>query len=140
VLKVRGKGGKTVLVPLPPAVARAVDRAVAGRSSGPLLLNRYGTRMDRQAATGRLAGLAGESRMRMPALHPHMLRARCTRSGKQARAPLGQALDGVLARVRFAAEISYVQPRRPHRWAQVRSATLVARLGANWVGQHAGGG
>jgi integrase/recombinase XerD len=27
VLKVRGKGGKVVLVPLPPAVARAIDRA-----------------------------------------------------------------------------------------------------------------
>jgi hypothetical protein len=27
VLKVRGKGGKTVLIPLPPAVARAVERA-----------------------------------------------------------------------------------------------------------------
>jgi integrase len=28
VLKVRGKGDKTVLIPLPPAVARAIDRAV----------------------------------------------------------------------------------------------------------------
>ena len=33
-LKVRGKGGKVVLTPLPPAVARAVDRAVAGRAEG----------------------------------------------------------------------------------------------------------
>jgi integrase len=74
VLKVRGKGAKKVLVPLPPAVARAVDRAVAGRTTGPLLLNRYQTRMDRQAATRRLATLAGASRMRMPPLHPHMLR------------------------------------------------------------------
>jgi integrase/recombinase XerD len=71
VLKVRGKGGKTVLVPLPPAVARAVDRAAGGRGSGPLLLNRYGTRMDRQAATRRLAALVRSSRMRMPRLHPH---------------------------------------------------------------------
>jgi integrase/recombinase XerD len=30
VLRVRGKGGKVVLVPLPPAVARAIDRAVDG--------------------------------------------------------------------------------------------------------------
>jgi len=74
VLTVRGKGGKIVLVPLPPTVARAVDRAAGGRVSGPLLLNRYGTRMDRQAATRRLAALAGASRMRMPRLHPHMLR------------------------------------------------------------------
>jgi integrase len=31
VLPVRGKGGKVVLVPLPPAVGRAIDRAIAGR-------------------------------------------------------------------------------------------------------------
>src|SRR6266516_3024022 len=74
VLKVRGKGGKTVLVPLPPAVARALDRATGARTVGPLLLNRLGARMDRQAATRRLTALAAASRMRMPPLHPHMLR------------------------------------------------------------------
>jgi integrase/recombinase XerD len=74
VLKVRGKGSRTVLVPKPPAVARAVDRAAAGRTSRPLLRNRYSTRMDRQAATRRLATLAQASRMPMPPLHPHMLR------------------------------------------------------------------
>jgi integrase/recombinase XerD len=74
VLKVCGKGGKTVLVPLPPAVARSVDRATAGRISGPLLLNRRGARMDRHAATRRLHVLAAASHMRMPNLHPHMLR------------------------------------------------------------------
>jgi integrase/recombinase XerD len=34
VLRVHGKGGKVVVVPLPPAVARAIDRAVDGRSAG----------------------------------------------------------------------------------------------------------
>ena len=74
VLKVRGKGAKTVLVPLPPAVARAVERAAGGRAGGSLLLNRNGTRMDRHAATRRLRALAADSRMRMPIMHPHMLR------------------------------------------------------------------
>lgn len=37
VLRLRGKGGKVMLVPLPPAVARAIDRAVDGRASGPIL-------------------------------------------------------------------------------------------------------
>jgi integrase/recombinase XerD len=34
VLRVRGKGGKVVLVPLPPAVSRAVDRAAGERGPG----------------------------------------------------------------------------------------------------------
>jgi integrase/recombinase XerD len=54
VLRVRGKASKVVLVPLPPAVSRAVDRAAGERSHGPLLLNQRGTRMDRHAATRRL--------------------------------------------------------------------------------------
>jgi len=54
VLKVRGKGGKVVLTPLPPAVARSVERATANRGEGPILLNRRGARMDRPAATRRL--------------------------------------------------------------------------------------
>ncbi len=64
VVRVVGTGHKIVLVPMPPAVARAVDRAVAGRDVGPILLNRDGSRMDRHAATRRLAGsrLPRESR------------------------------------------------------------------------------
>jgi integrase/recombinase XerD len=58
VLRVRGKGGKVVLVPLPPAVARAIDRAVNGRTDGPILRNTLGARMDRHAATRRLRHLA----------------------------------------------------------------------------------
>ena len=58
VLRVVGKGTKIVLVPLPPAVARAIDQAIAGRIDGPILLNTRGTRMDRHAATRRLRHLA----------------------------------------------------------------------------------
>lgn len=53
-----GKGGKVVLVPLPPAVGRAIDRATEGRMRGPILLNSRGARMDRHAATRRLRQLA----------------------------------------------------------------------------------
>jgi integrase/recombinase XerD len=74
VLRVRGKGGKVVLVPLPPAVARAVDRAVDGRQRGPLLRSRRGGRMDRHAATRRLRQLRLTAFVRMPKIHPHMLR------------------------------------------------------------------
>jgi integrase len=37
VLKVRGKGGKVALAPLPPAVGRAIDQAIGDRPSGPIL-------------------------------------------------------------------------------------------------------
>ncbi|MFC3384336.1 tyrosine-type recombinase/integrase [Couchioplanes caeruleus subsp. azureus] len=68
------KGGKVVLVPLPPAVARAVDRAIGERGSGPILRNTTGARMDRRAATRRLKHLAASAGIRMPRMHPHMLR------------------------------------------------------------------
>jgi integrase/recombinase XerD len=47
-----------VLVPLPPAAGRAIDRAVSARVRGPILLNTRGARMDRHAATRRLRHLA----------------------------------------------------------------------------------
>jgi integrase/recombinase XerD len=74
VLRVRGKGGKVVLVPLPPAVSRAVDRAAGERRTGPLLLNIRGVRMDRHVATRRLRQLAAVAGVRLPRMHPHMLR------------------------------------------------------------------
>jgi len=42
VLRVTGKGTRIVLVPLPPAVGRAIDRAVDARAGGHILLNRRG--------------------------------------------------------------------------------------------------
>jgi integrase/recombinase XerD len=74
VLRVCGKGSKVVLVPLPPAVGRAIDRAVDHRDSGPVLLNSHDTRMDRHAATRRLRRLAEAAGVRIGRLHLHMLR------------------------------------------------------------------
>ena len=74
VLRVCGKGTKIVLVPLPPAVARAIDRAIADRASGPILLNSRGARMDRRAATRRLRHLAQHAGVRITQPHPHMLK------------------------------------------------------------------
>ncbi|MFE9319949.1 tyrosine-type recombinase/integrase [Nocardia sp. NPDC052278] len=61
-------------IPLPPAVGRAIDRAVENRARGPILLNLRGRRMDRHCATRRLRRLAEVSVVRLPKLHPHMLR------------------------------------------------------------------
>lgn len=58
VLTVLGKGDRLAVVPLPPAVARAVDRATEHRPDGPILRNRAGRRMSRHSATRRLRALA----------------------------------------------------------------------------------
>jgi integrase/recombinase XerD len=74
VLRVCGKGTKVVLVPLPPAVGRAIDQAIGVRARGPILLNSRGARMDRHAATRRLRRLAEAAGVRITRPHPHMLR------------------------------------------------------------------
>ncbi|MEV6621524.1 hypothetical protein AB0M83_08920 [Amycolatopsis sp. NPDC051106] len=73
-------GGKVVLVPLPPAVGRAIDRAVGDREHGPILLNRRGVRMDRHCATRRLRRLA-EARHADPRTTMRYDRARKTSTG-----------------------------------------------------------
>ena len=74
VLRVCGKGTKIVLVPLPPAVGRAIDQAIGPRTGGPILLNTRGSRMDRHAATRRLRRLAETAGVQTAKAHPHMLR------------------------------------------------------------------
>ncbi len=74
VLTVLGKGDGLAVVPLPPAVARAVDRAIGGRPDGPILRNRAGRRMSRHSATRRLRVLAGVGGVSLVRMHPHMLR------------------------------------------------------------------
>jgi len=66
VLRVCGKGTKIVLIPLPPAVGRAIDHATGTRTSGPILLNSRGARIDRHAATRRLRRLAGTAGSGLP--------------------------------------------------------------------------
>jgi integrase/recombinase XerD len=70
VLQVRGKGSKVVQAPLPPAVGRALDRAVGERTTGPILLNRRHVRMDRHCATRSLRRLARSAGVNLPRMHP----------------------------------------------------------------------
>jgi integrase len=74
VLTVLGKGGKKVKIPLPPAVARMIDRAVGERMSGPILLNQIGNAMDGQAQARALKRIAKAGGVRTTRMHPHMLR------------------------------------------------------------------
>ena len=69
-LRVRGKGTKAALLPLPPAVCRAIDPAIGGRTRGPILLNSRGAR---HAATRRLRHLSEVAGVRITRPHPHML-------------------------------------------------------------------
>ena len=75
VLIVRGKGGKTRTVPIPPATGHTLDEYLGGRDTGPLFATASGGRMD-QAAVWRLlrrlaraAGIDAADR-----LSPHSLR------------------------------------------------------------------
>ena len=70
VLRVCGRGTKVVLLPLPPAAGRAIDRAIGNRTRGPVLLNRRGARMDRHAATRRLHQLAQTAGLQVTRAHP----------------------------------------------------------------------
>jgi len=74
VLRVCGKGTKIALIPLPPSVGRAIDRAIGTRTSGPILLNSRHARMDRHAAIRRLRRLAETAGVRLTRPHPHRLR------------------------------------------------------------------
>ena len=89
VVLVRGKGGTRTLMPLPPAVARALDAAIGDRVTGPILRTRTGARMDRHAAARVVRRTANSSRHRTarpsarppPRLrhHPARRRRRATR-------------------------------------------------------------
>ena len=74
VLRVHGKGDKIALVPLPPAVGRALDRAIDDRLHGPVLRSRTGVRMDRHCATRRLKAISRVAGVSLDRMHPHMLR------------------------------------------------------------------
>ena len=58
VVTIDRKGGARVRVALPPVTMIAIDQALQGRKTGPLMLTRYGTRMNREAAARIVARLA----------------------------------------------------------------------------------
>ncbi len=120
VLRVHGKGDKTALVPLPPAVGRAIDRAIEDRPAGPILLNRRGRRMDRHAATRRLRALDGRALEAGQNVRDHQdLPDRVPRSGHATGSPW-------FARHRPAQRSQLSAPRRPQAGSSARA----------WPGPH----
>ena len=75
VLRVHGKGDKVVLVPLPPAVGRAVDRAIGDRAqrSDPAQPTGHAHGPPRRHPPTRAPRRDAQA-SRLPRMHPHMLR------------------------------------------------------------------
>jgi hypothetical protein len=84
---------KVVLVPLPPAVARAIDRAVDSRTVRPVRRNMLSARMDRNTATRRLEHAAPPADRR-PARRP--TKDHALRPGPQESDPTEATIQGFL--------------------------------------------
>ena len=108
-VSVRTPSTKIVLVPPPPAVGRAIDRAVADRACGPILLNSRGTGMDRHAATRRLRHLAQHAGVRITRPHPHMLRHTFVPTSFDAGGALDEAQD-ILGHMNASSTQVYLHP------------------------------
>jgi len=80
-------GAKPTLIPLPVPVLRAVRDAIAERAAGPLMLNRHGERLSRQAAAGQLSRLAHTAGLTQH-LSPHTLRRTFCTAGLISGVPL----------------------------------------------------
>lgn len=123
--RVRIKGGKSVVVPLDPAVATAVAAHAGERTAGPLLLNNDGGRLTRwqvAAILARLSRVAG-----LPAVRPHMLRATFITELLES----GQPLHQVQHMVRHASGDTtqkYWRRRQGLEQDAALSALLVSRL------------
>ena len=122
VLNVRGKGDKPALVPLPPAVGRAFDRAIAERDQGPILRSSPAARMDRHCATRRLRALADEPRDLDARMHPHMLPTpmspRCSTpasTSETSRSPLATPIRGPRCAMTELARTSTATPTTSSR-------------------------
>ena len=56
------------------SVVTGFERSIDTRTSGAILLTSRGTRMDRHCATRRLHRLTEQAGVKLPRMHPHMLR------------------------------------------------------------------
>ena len=108
-LTILRKGGKTVIIPLAPRTARAIDLAVGERSEGPLFLGVDGRRLDRHAAArivGRIARKAGIGKR----VGPHTLRHAFITAALDAGVPLRDVQEAA----------SHADPRTTMRYDRAR--------------------
>jgi integrase/recombinase XerD len=108
-LMILRKGGKTVIIPLAPRTARAIDLAVGERNEGPLFLGADGQRLDRHAAArivGRIARKAGIPKR----VGPHTLRHAFITAALDAGVPLRDVQEAA----------SHADPRTTMRYDRAR--------------------
>ena len=108
-LTILRKGAKTVLIPLAPRTARAVDLAVGERSEGPIFLGPDGERLDRHAAARivrRVARRAGIAKR----VGPHTLRHAFITAALDAGVPLRDVQEAA----------SHADPRTTMRYDRAR--------------------
>ena len=108
-LLIHRKGGKTVLIPLAPRTARAVDLAVGERCTGPILCDRNGVRLNRHGAARvvrRIARRAGIAKR----VGPHTLRHAFITAALDAGVPLRDVQEAA----------SHADPRTTMRYDRAR--------------------
>lgn len=108
-LTILRKGGKTVVVPLAPRTARAVDLAVGERCEGPLFLGVDGQRLDRHAAARIVARVARRAGIAKP-VGPHTLRHAFITAALDAGVPLRDVQEAA----------SHADPRTTMRYDRAR--------------------
>lgn len=86
-LKFIGKGGKPADIPLPIPVMRAVRACIGDRTSGPLLLNKAGRRLDQRAAHRMVRRIAAHAKVNTD-ISPHSLRRTFCTSGLVSGVPM----------------------------------------------------
>ena len=110
-LTITRKGGKVVTIPLAPRTARAIDLAIAERTSGPVFLAADGRRLDRHGAgrlvrkTARHAGIA-------KTITPHTLRHAFITAALDAGVPLRDVQEAA----------SHADPRTTMRYDRARGS------------------
>ncbi|MGA8114193.1 MAG: tyrosine-type recombinase/integrase [Actinocatenispora sp.] len=94
VLTVTRKGGRRQRMVVPPRAADVLDRYLAGRTDGPLVVTATGRALDRQAIWRLLRTLAADALPHLAdSLHPHDLRHACATLSLDAGASLRDVQD-----------------------------------------------
>ena len=108
-LTILRKGGKTVIIPLAPRTARAIDLAVGERSEGPLFLGADNGRLDRHAAARIVQRIARKAAI-AKRVGPHTLRHAFITVARDARVPLRDVQEAA----------SHADPRTTMRYDRAR--------------------